>query len=740
MSSNFIPFLVLAGVVFIFFGNILFSNNTFGYRDIYLFVYPSKIFATSCIRDGILPLWNPYVYCGMPFMAILSHQLLYPLSFIIYYLPFAFGIEFFVCLHIFLAGAFVYILMKDQGLDSSSSLFASLSYAFSGIFLSTGNTILTLSTATWTPLLIFLYLRALRRESISYAIFSGAVAGLQFLSGTPDFLYLDIIILFLLTISWVIHKRKLFPLKLFLIFGLVGVSLSLFQLLPFCEFTFLSNRIGGIDFDSASLWSCNIFELSGLFIPLATAISYEGYIFPYVGQKMTTSLYPGVMCVILGILAPFWVKRKFTFFWIGIFIFSLLLAAGKHLPVYYFFYNYMPLFAMLKNPVKALHITSISLSILAGFGFNYILSKDITKKFIFFVFPYILFFFLFNYTGFLFEVVKNLYPPSIMIIDELVFWKSFVSYNCLKVAGIILGYTILIYIIHRYKIRRYLISSIFIILTIFDLFIFNGNLNYTINEDFYKKEPYLVTLFKKDKYTRLLHTPHMVVSHVGRYEEYVFIKGLLYGNIGMIFGLFNAKGYGGFLLNDISFIENLPIEFLSKIMGIKYIISYNYNEGRVNIKDNLQILPRTFFIPSAKIIKDRNKILEYMASSSFDPTKEVILEEEVREQKAEGRKQLAKVKIIDYQPNKVTITIACNQAGFLFLSDTYYPGWKAYIDGKRTTIYRANYYFRAVQIKKGKHIVEFKYLPESFIIGVIGTFISIIFIIGFFCLTYKKVR
>ncbi|MEK9150258.1 MAG: hypothetical protein AAB267_09490, partial [Candidatus Desantisbacteria bacterium] len=289
---------ILIGVTLLFSAEFLFTNRTFVYRDIHLLQYPGKIFAISCIRDGFLPFWNPYIQCGSPFLAIPYHQALYPLSILVYSLPFAFGIDLFVCLHIFLAGLFFYLLMKDQGLDLTASLFASLSYALSGIFLSTGNTIITLSSATWTPILILFYLRSLKMQSIKYALLSGLVIAMQFLSGTPDYLCLDFGLLFLLTMSWSIHKKSLFPIKSFLLLVLAGIGLCLFQMLPFLELVLLSDRMGGLSFSEVSFWSLGLYDILNIFIPLGTAIPSESYIFPYIGQKMTTSLYIGILPII----------------------------------------------------------------------------------------------------------------------------------------------------------------------------------------------------------------------------------------------------------------------------------------------------------------------------------------------------------------------------------------------------------------------------------------------------------
>jgi hypothetical protein len=703
-----------------------------------MLIYPTKIFALSCIRDGFLPFWNPHILCGAPFLAQVHHQTLYPLSILVYCLPFAFGIDLFVFLHIFLAGAFFYLLMSDQGLDSVSSLFASLSYTFSGIFLSTGNTIITLSTATWTPILLLFYLRSLRRESIKYALLSGMIVAVQFLSGTPDYLCLDLIILFLLTISWMVHKKGCFPIKSFVLVGLSGIGLSLFQLLPFLEFVFLSDRMGGLSFPVASMWSLELYEILCIFIPLGTSLPSEGYIFPYIGQKMTTSLYIGILPLILAISTPFWKDRRFVWFWAGITILSLCLAAGKHLPIYSFFYKYLPGFSMLRNPVKAMHLFSLSASILAGFSFNKLFSKDIIKRLILFSFLYIFLYLLFDYTNILFEIGSRLklYLSRWATLEEAFLWKHFVALNCLKVSIILLGYSLLIYLIYKGKIQKIFGLSCIIILTIFDLSTFNGRLNYLINEDFYTDKPKIAKNLSNGRFLRDL--TEKMVRHMGAstYEDFILSKEVLYGNMGMIFGLYNVGGYEGIYLKDFMFLtENVPSKVLIKIMNVQNILYYE--DGKVISYKNLDSLPRAFFVKEKRVL-DRKGILEYMKSPSFCPEKEVILEEELKEMKnVKCKMKNVKCKITKYEPNRVVIDVNTPTNGFLFLSDTYYPGWKSYVDGKETKIYKANYCFRAVWVEKGHHLIEMRFLPESFIIGLVGSILSLITIAIF--LKSKKI-
>ncbi|MEK7274727.1 MAG: YfhO family protein, partial [Candidatus Desantisbacteria bacterium] len=156
---------------------------------------------------------------------------------------------------------------------------------------------------------------------------------------------------------------------------------------------------------------------------------------------------------------------------------------------------------------------------------------------------------------------------------------------------------------------------------------------------------------------------------------------------------------------------------------------YIYNDGKINIYANPAYLPRAFLVPECMIINDRARILEKLLD--IDPRQVVILEAEQGNQQLAVSKQQAaeganEVQIVQYQPNTVLIQTDTAQDGFLFLSDTYYPGWSARVDGVKTRIYRANYAFRAIYLKAGQHRVEFRYMPDSLLIGCWTSLISIL--------------
>ena len=177
---------------------------------------------------------------------------------------------------------------------------------------------------------------------------------------------------------------------------------------------------------------------------------------------------------------------------------------------------------------------------------------------------------------------------------------------------------------------------------------------------------------------------------------------------------------------------------LLNLAGVKYILTareepeewwYNNlrkvrSEEGLNIYENLDVMPRAFLVHQAKVPDSDEAILAQLIGEEFDLSSSVLLEDESALARlesmvggsppAEGRDE---VKIVEYEANRVVIETTSSQAGFLFLSDAYYPGWRARVDGKEETVYQADYLFRAVLVPPGQHVVEFTFDPIAFKIG-----------------------
>ncbi|MDP3057630.1 MAG: YfhO family protein [bacterium] len=94
-----------------------------------------------------------------------------------------------------------------------------------------------------------------------------------------------------------------------------------------------------------------------------------------------------------------------------------------------------------------------------------------------------------------------------------------------------------------------------------------------------------------------------------------------------------------------------------------------------------------------------------------------------------------KAEIIEYKPDYIEIKTDSIENGILFLSEIYYPGWEAYVDGVKTEIYQADYMFRSIKLPSGNHTIKFTYNPKIFktgaaisIISLFSTIISLLYL------------
>jgi len=169
-----------------------------------------------------------------------------------------------------------------------------------------------------------------------------------------------------------------------------------------------------------------------------------------------------------------------------------------------------------------------------------------------------------------------------------------------------------------------------------------------------------------------------------------------------------------------------------------------YNEGILILKNN-DYLPRFYFTEKVRDISDIDEAYKILWETGviweegrFNPKTETLVER-IDFNTVEFDTSNSKVEIQKYSNNKAKLNITAESDEFLVFSDTYYPGWKAYIDGQQVKIYKANGIVKGISIPEGKHIIEFDYLPNNFWIYFsisMTTFISVI--ISIFIISYKR--
>ena len=207
-----------------------------------------------------------------------------------------------------------------------------------------------------------------------------------------------------------------------------------------------------------------------------------------------------------------------------------------------------------------------------------------------------------------------------------------------------------------------------------------------------------------------------------------------------------TKGYGKEALR-----ENPYRQRLLNLLGVKYILQKDeglsnewqpdyqtfpqeiyeliWQKGKWQVYENKNVLPRTFLVGDYQLEKEKQKIVDLILNPKFPLEERVILEKPLPADSILDNQAVGKAELLNYQPNKIEIETSSSGNKLLFLSDNFYPGWKAEIDDQEVEIYRANYTFRAIFVPQGDHRVVFFYRSDSFRWGIVLTLVSLAIVI-----------
>jgi len=144
-------------------------------------------------------------------------------------------------------------------------------------------------------------------------------------------------------------------------------------------------------------------------------------------------------------------------------------------------------------------------------------------------------------------------------------------------------------------------------------------------------------------------------------------------------------------------------------------VVYQGDDGIV--LENIDVLPKAFFTDSLLIADTPQQAMSALnTENGFNARKIAILQKPAPYQPEKD--STAAVEITEYGPRKISLNYERSNDGFLVLSEIYYPeGWRAYIDGEQTPIYKTNYVLRGIFVPEGQHTVEFRFNPVSHIWG-----------------------
>jgi hypothetical protein len=168
---------------------------------------------------------------------------------------------------------------------------------------------------------------------------------------------------------------------------------------------------------------------------------------------------------------------------------------------------------------------------------------------------------------------------------------------------------------------------------------------------------------------------------------------------------------GRFYLRGLTLIDGNTQTNRSLSVDPAYTLVHS---GDVKIYENLAKLPPAFVVHQARVVSDDQAALDILRSPDLDPAREVILSDGEPLASEDGE---SNVDLIAYRAEQIQLAVTLDAPGYLVLTDAYYPGWTAEVDGRAATILRADLYFRAIALEPGDHEVTFRFRPASVRIG-----------------------
>jgi len=617
---------------------------------------------------------------------------------------------------------------------------------------------------------------------ITFSFFGG---GIEIVYG--NFFILLLMVIFsnppynppLLKGGWGGLQPILFKLKSLITVSIFFLFLSAIQLFPFVELFHHSIRGNGISYQEATIWSFAPKDFLLFFLPDAYGyfLDMKKY---WVTQCWLKTLYTGGLPFILSIIffLPFHrspsppkesvaVKRfeEGRTFYLFLILLSLFLSLGHYNPLYPFIFEHIPFFNGIRYPVKFLYIFILVISITAGFGFQRLTEwpergGEESPKNLLIILSLI--------SGLLLLLMvighqdiehflkgKGMDVPNLNHLSiNLHHAKRFLFYLAI--------FFLLLRVGHELKWKVW-IKVLLVFFLIVDLF---GNMGFYGKEkttDYFQQTRIMkkissdhgdFRIFSTGK-TISLDTPVLIAgaSPIDVFKEKHLPSMTLFYQLHNIWGLDVIRlRRVDELYHALTGAPSISATQLLNLYGVKYVISispveetsrceliYARIEGLQGEKEDLlkgntiklykyrSPFPRAWLVKDFKVM-DSKAIFSRIIQKGFDPGQEVFLEEEIKMGKTLSNHGVEnnKVEFISEVNNRLQLRVETKEDSLLVLSDTYYPGWKVFVDGNPEMIYRANYTFRAVPLSAGTHQVKFVYDPLSFKLGAGVTLLGIL--------------
>ncbi|MFA5775948.1 MAG: YfhO family protein [Patescibacteria group bacterium] len=726
-------------------------NTVYFHVDFLGYYYPDYLQGVEVVK-AILSvihasdaLWDPYNFTGFPLIGALDRvSLFYPVRFIFYListlLPLnlqVFCATYYSLFHLSLAGIFTYLfLRKCLGLEPFPAFLSGIIYSLGGSMIYVGIFANPISGPALFPLQLLLLYKSIENKSYKYAIFSGLVSSSLLLGGyTAFFLHNNIFIAFLLFFFFAKDLRSIVRIIVSLLLANVcGILVSAVSLLPAFELQQLAIR-QHLDIRGSASMSM---ELRGIL----------NYLLPYYYGSQSGPAVIGYISAAGLILVALSVKlirqRVVASFFISAFVFALL-SLGNLTFMHQAAYLFIPFYGYFRFLTFVHVYTAFSLSVLCGYGYIYLSRYEYPRN-------------------------MDTWVRNFSFLFILILFMTIVANIGLKSMG--KGSSDLVY----------LTDSIFLFFLFFIPFFLLVRFGRSINPKMLKIS--LVTLVLIDLFTLITRSafinsdidPRIFNSESSIVRKYspemrknltraYFLEATNRFNSAVV-GIYQTEGFNGLTLRDYNLLYNhyqesdwgvKPDSPLLDILAVQYIFTSKpfpknlpdglkltealpiprEDSGRfvsrngtavpagtpIYVYENTNRHPMAYVVGNVVQTKTSEEALKIMDNLDLQKSAVVVTSNSIPQLDTQNDYSYANV--YSYKNSNIRISAQSKGKSLLVLSNTYYPGWEAYIDGKSAQILKTNVTSRGVFLTDGQHDVEFRYVPKTLYYGGLISLISL---------------
>ena len=730
------------------------------HSDQYIAGYAFREFAAATLKaTGGFPLWNPYLFGGMPYIAAMHGDIFYPTFLLRMVLPTDVAMTWGFIIHIFLAGLFTFGFLRRVGFGFAGSLAGGLAYMMSGqiaSYVSPGHDGKLFVSALF-PLALWMLHRGVRGGRASSWGAIALIVGLGVLSPHPQLLQYMLMACgayaLFLALSNVDGEKlprgvALRRLGAALAAVLIGLAIGAVQYLPVQEYVAWSPRAGGIaDYQTATSYAWPPEELLNVYLP-----QFSGMLEAYWGRNGIHfhSDYVGVVVLILAGAAYLGLradpKRKQIIFWSVVLLVSVLWSLGSATPFYRIPYALIPGTKYFRAPATIFFVGSLAIALLACAGTERLLQSRLSRRY------------LLGWLGFagaiaLLATVGGLSTVATSFADPGRFerveanrgaliagaWRSFI-FVALAVA---LAFSIARKRIpHRFgalAVAALMAVDLWSIEHLYWMFSPPASQIYAVDENIaaMKAEPQPARVLalqlaspRRDAFLTgdalMSHRVRGVLGYhgnqLGRYKELVGLNGqterLLAPNI---LRLTNTR----FVLADIPELPFLPNA--TRVSG-----AVRNAAGNETYLYRLAADYPYAWVTPVSVKAGDDQVLATLLDPRFDVTRAALFDTSAEVTVASAVRALPdplpiSATVRRYEPGSAQIDLgAPAPAGAaLMVSENYYLGWRATVDGKPARLGRADFTMIGVELPAGARRIELRFESPAYEKGKTVTWIAI---------------